>query len=120
MIDRLRSGEWLDARFVRTVSWLSLATSLFALLWLVLTMHGTVDALGRPVGSDFSNVWTAGKMALLGRWLMLHTGIPLGLISTLAVHVIAPRRGVQLDGMTPKSVGYDRPALGDPAPTAAR
>jgi Glycosyltransferase family 87 len=31
---------------------------------LLVTSHGTVDHFGRPLGTDFSNVWTAGKMAL--------------------------------------------------------
>lgn len=37
--------------------------TLGALLYLVGTAHGTVDSLGRPLGTDFSNVWTAGWMA---------------------------------------------------------
>jgi hypothetical protein len=33
---------------------------------LFLTAHGTVDAFGRPLGTDFSSFWTAGRMALEG------------------------------------------------------
>lgn len=33
---------------------------------LLVTAHGTLDYRGRPLGTDFSNVWTAGKMALEG------------------------------------------------------
>jgi hypothetical protein len=31
------------------------------------TATGTVDFLGRPLGTDFSNIWTAGLMVLEGR-----------------------------------------------------
>ncbi|NWK95596.1 hypothetical protein DM806_07915 [Sphingobium lactosutens] len=40
-----------------------LAATIIGLLYLVGTAHGTVDSLGRPLGTDFSNVWTAGWMA---------------------------------------------------------
>lgn len=38
-----------------------------SLLWLAATASGTLDGLGRPLGTDFSNVWTAGNMALEAR-----------------------------------------------------
>ncbi|MDQ3470854.1 MAG: DUF2029 domain-containing protein [Pseudomonadota bacterium] len=38
-----------------------------SILWLFATSSGTLDWLGRPLGTDFSNVWTAGSMALDGR-----------------------------------------------------
>ena len=38
-----------------------------SILWLAVTSSGTLDGLGRPLGTDFSNVWTAGSMALDGR-----------------------------------------------------
>ncbi|QGP78615.1 glycosyltransferase family 87 protein [Sphingobium sp. CAP-1] len=44
-----------------------LATTIIGLLTLFATAHGTVDSLGRPLGTDFSNVWTAGWMADHGR-----------------------------------------------------
>lgn len=40
--------------------------SLLSLAWLFGFGHGTVDPMGRPLGTDFVNVWTAGKMALEG------------------------------------------------------
>ncbi|WP_394440748.1 glycosyltransferase family 87 protein [Sphingobium naphthae] len=40
-----------------------IAAMLAGLVYLVATAHGTVDSLGRPIGTDFSNVWTAGWMA---------------------------------------------------------
>ncbi|MBH1993392.1 MAG: DUF2029 domain-containing protein [Sphingomonadaceae bacterium] len=44
-----------------------LASTIIGLLYLFATAHGTVDSLGRPLGTDFSNVWTAGWMADHGR-----------------------------------------------------
>ncbi|MET0370999.1 MAG: glycosyltransferase family 87 protein [Sphingobium sp.] len=52
---------------VRLTAILVLASTVIGLLYLFLTAHGTVDALGRPLGTDFSNVWTAGWMADHGR-----------------------------------------------------
>jgi len=67
MIERLRDGSWLTADRIRAVALVSLALGSLSLLYLVVTSHGTLDAWGRPLGTDFSNVWTAGQMALDGR-----------------------------------------------------
>lgn len=66
-MERYATGEWLDARLVRTASLLSLAGTVAMLAYLFATGQGTLDAWGRPLGTDFSNVWTAGRMALEGR-----------------------------------------------------
>lgn len=52
---------------VRLTAWLVLAATVIGLAYLFATAHGTVDSLGRPLGTDFSNVWTAGWMADHGR-----------------------------------------------------
>jgi hypothetical protein len=52
---------------VRLTAWLVLAATVIGLFYLFATAHGTVDSLGRPLGTDFSNVWTAGWMADHGR-----------------------------------------------------
>ncbi|MCP1470801.1 hypothetical protein J3E64_002494 [Sphingobium sp. OAS761] len=52
---------------VRVAAWCVLASTLIGLMALFVTAHGTVDSLGRPLGTDFSNVWTAGLMADQGR-----------------------------------------------------
>lgn len=52
---------------VRLTAFLVLAATVIGLLYLFATAHGTVDSLGRPLGTDFSNVWTAGWMADHGR-----------------------------------------------------
>lgn len=40
--------------------------TLLSLAWLFGFGHGTLDPLGRPLGTDFSEVYAAGKMALSG------------------------------------------------------
>lgn len=52
---------------VRLTAALVLAAAAIGLLTLFAMAHGTVDSLGRPLGTDFSNVWTAGWMADHGR-----------------------------------------------------
>lgn len=52
---------------VRLTAWLVLTATVIGLVYLFATAHGTVDSLGRPLGTDFSNVWTAGWMADHGR-----------------------------------------------------
>jgi hypothetical protein len=52
---------------VKRFATLSLAATVGMIGYLFVTSHGTVDSFGRPLGTDFSNVWTAGRMALDGR-----------------------------------------------------
>jgi hypothetical protein len=66
-VNALASGDWLTRARVRRVALLCLVASAATILWLFLGGEATLDALGRPIGSDFSNVWTAGRMALDGR-----------------------------------------------------
>lgn len=42
------------------------AASILSLGWLFGFGHGTLDPIGRPLGTDFSEVYAAGKMALNG------------------------------------------------------
>jgi hypothetical protein len=67
MIGHLRSGDWLTADRVRAAGTVSLTVACLSILYLLATSHGTLDAWGRPLGTDFSDVWTAGQMALDGR-----------------------------------------------------
>lgn len=66
-VDALSSGDWLNRERVVRIAALFGLVSVAALTWLFAFSHGTLDPLGRPLGTDFSNVWTAGKMALDGR-----------------------------------------------------
>lgn len=67
MIDRLCPDRFVTRARVRLTAWLMLAATLIGLCVLFAGSHGTVDPLGRPLGTDFSNVWTAGWMADHGR-----------------------------------------------------
>ncbi|HXG99079.1 MAG TPA: glycosyltransferase family 87 protein [Sphingomicrobium sp.] len=63
----VREGNWLDAARVRRVAMVCLMVSAAAIILLFATAHGTLDWKGRPVGTDFSQMWTAGQMAWDGR-----------------------------------------------------
>jgi hypothetical protein len=65
-IDRWRDGSWLDPGLMRFAAWASIAVTAAALAATFATATGTVDAWGRPLGTDFSQMWTAGRMALDG------------------------------------------------------
>jgi alpha-1,2-mannosyltransferase len=65
--DMLRSGDWLTRERVRLVATALLIASAAGFLFLVVTAHGVIDRQGRPLGTDFSNVYAAGSYALEGR-----------------------------------------------------
>ncbi|HUC52178.1 MAG TPA: glycosyltransferase family 87 protein [Xanthobacteraceae bacterium] len=65
--DMLRSGDWLTRERVRLVATALLIASAAGFLFLVVTAHGAIDRQGRPLGTDFSNVYAAGTYALEGR-----------------------------------------------------
>ena len=66
-LDILRSGEWLTLSRARLWAIAVLIASVGGLVYLVTTSDGLIDYQGRPLGTDFSNVYTAGHMALEGR-----------------------------------------------------
>jgi hypothetical protein len=63
MIARFSLDRLVTRERVRLTAALMLAATMIGLSLLFLGAHGTVDSLGRPLGTDFSNVWTAGWMA---------------------------------------------------------
>ena len=63
----LRDGIWLTADRVRRVALISLTVSILSIALLFATANGTLDWKGRPLGTDFSQVWTAGTMVWDGR-----------------------------------------------------
>jgi alpha-1,2-mannosyltransferase len=65
--DILRSGDWLTRERVRLIAAALLLASAASFLFLVVTAHGVIDRQGRPLGTDFSNVYAAGTYALDGR-----------------------------------------------------
>ena len=62
MTGALRSGEWLTAARARRVAIACLALAIASLVLLFVTARGTLDWRGRPVGTDFSEVYAAGQM----------------------------------------------------------
>ena len=65
-IDILRTGAWLTAARVRMVALALLAASVIGAGFLIATSDGLNDRLGRPFGTDFSNVYAAGSYVLDG------------------------------------------------------
>src|SRR5579884_2989506 len=59
-LELLRSGDWLTRERVRLVAIALLIASAASLIYLVLTAHNGIDRQGRPLGTDFSNVYAAG------------------------------------------------------------
>lgn len=66
-LERYATGDWLDRRTVRVASAVMAFGTLAMIGYLWAGSTGTLDGWGRPLGTDFSNVWTAGRMALEGR-----------------------------------------------------
>ena len=62
----MRSGAWLTRERVRMVAVAVLIASVAGFLYLVVTATGGVDLQGRPIGTDFSNVYAAGTYVLEG------------------------------------------------------
>ena len=62
----MRSGEWLTRERIRMVAVAVLLASAAGFLYLVVTATGGVDLQGRPIGTDFSNVYAAGTYVLEG------------------------------------------------------
>ena len=64
--DFLADSHWLnEERVVNYSRMLVVAYIAATALWLGLS-HGLIDANGKPIGTDFMDVWAAGKLALAG------------------------------------------------------
>src|SRR5579863_1843942 len=66
MREAMRSGDWLTPERIRFVAVAVLIAAAAGFLFLVATAHGAVDLAGRPLGTDFSNVYAAGTYVLGG------------------------------------------------------
>lgn len=62
----LRSGDWLTRERLRLWPLCALAVSIIGVLFVAVTANGLNDFQGRPLGSDFSNVYAAGTYVLDG------------------------------------------------------
>jgi alpha-1,2-mannosyltransferase len=62
----IKSGAWLTRERMHGYCLILLAVSLAAsVIWIALA-DGLIDRNGKPIGTDFSNVWAAGKLVLNG------------------------------------------------------
>jgi alpha-1,2-mannosyltransferase len=64
--DTLRSGVWLTVERVKLFSILISVVGMAGLMFIWLTGSGLTDRFGRPIATDFSGMWHAGKMVLAG------------------------------------------------------
>jgi len=67
LIENLRTGAWVTRERVRLVTIGLLAAGLLGAVFLVATSDGRNDRFGRPLGTDFSNVYAAGTYVLEGK-----------------------------------------------------
>src|ERR1700758_429869 len=65
--DRLRSGEWLTSARARGYSLILLAIAVIAVVGWIAASDGLIDRNGKPIGTDFSNVYAAGALTWQGR-----------------------------------------------------
>src|SRR5262245_18099355 len=64
---QIRTGAWLNRERLRVYPMILLAAFVAATaIWIALA-DGLVDRTGQPIGTDFSNVWAAGRLALDGQ-----------------------------------------------------
>ena len=66
MLSLFRSGAWLTEARIRAYCVILIAGSIFGVLLIVLRLHGLLDSTGQPLGSDFSQVWVAGRAVISG------------------------------------------------------
>ncbi len=66
MIAALRQGGFITPERARLYPRLMLAAFLLSIAWLLATAHGVTDYAGRPLGSDFSSFYAAGRLVLAG------------------------------------------------------
>lgn len=66
LIEAIRTGDWLTASRIRGYSLIVLVLGVVLLGWLAVTSDGLSDYDGRPLGTDFSNIYAAGRWALEG------------------------------------------------------
>ncbi len=64
--DMFRSGDWLTRERLRLWALAVLVASLAGLGYLIATATGLSDYQGRPIGTDFSNIYAAGTYVLDG------------------------------------------------------
>jgi hypothetical protein len=63
----LRTGQWLTAERARGYSLILLAICAVAMAGWIAVSDGLIDRNGKPLGTDFSNVYAAGTLTWQGR-----------------------------------------------------
>ncbi|MDU2928258.1 glycosyltransferase family 87 protein, partial [Bradyrhizobium sp.] len=63
----LRSGDWLTAARIKSYSWILLAFTMATIAGWIALSDGLIDRHGKPIGTDFSNVYAAGVLTLQGK-----------------------------------------------------
>ena len=66
LLDHVRTGDWITPHRVRAYSLIMLGLAIAILGAWIITSDGLIDRNGKPVGTDFSNVYAAGTLALHG------------------------------------------------------
>ncbi|MGR6431864.1 glycosyltransferase family 87 protein [Rhizobium sp. PAMB 3174] len=66
MLETIASGIWLTADRRRGYGWICIVLMVAGMTWLLATSNGLVAWDGKPLGTDFSNVYAAGRMTLRG------------------------------------------------------
>ncbi len=66
-LQHLRSGDWLTAERVRGYSIILLVIAALGLIGWIAMADGLIDRNGKPIGTDFSNVYAAGALTLEGK-----------------------------------------------------
>jgi alpha-1,2-mannosyltransferase len=79
LIGAWNSGDWLTRERMRLVAVTVLVVSVAVFGVLIATSNGLSDIAGRPLGTDFSNIYAAGTHVLDG-----HPGAPFDLVSQYA------------------------------------
>ena len=63
----IRSGDWLSAERARGYSLILLAIAVIAMAGWIAISDGLIDRNGKPIGTDFSNVYAAGELTWQGK-----------------------------------------------------
>lgn len=66
-MDALRDGRWLTPARLQAYALMLLVGYVAFTVWIIATSSGVLDAYGRPLGTDFANVWSSGRLVLEGR-----------------------------------------------------
>src|SRR4249919_3873242 len=66
MLEALKRGSFVTRQRLAVYSALLLLAYLVAIVALLATADGIVDASGRPLGTDFANIYSAGTLAREG------------------------------------------------------